>query len=74
MSEKVEPFYKARAKDVTNMLFDKRFLADNLSREAIDGLEDFLGFLFQSQAETAVKCAELQAKFRDAMQPTSGDN
>lgn len=67
MSNVVDPFYLARAKDVTNMLFDKRFLADDLSRESVDKLESFLGYCFQSQAESAVKCAELKARFRDGM-------
>lgn len=72
MSEQVEPFYQARAKDVTNMLFDKRFLRDDLDRESLNRLEDFLGYCFQSQAESAVKCAELKAKFRDSL-PTHSE-
>ena len=63
----VDPFYARRAKEVVDMLFDKRFLNDDLDRDSINRLQDFLGYCFQSQAESAVKCAELAAKFRDSM-------
>ena len=64
---KVDAFYQHRAKETVDMLFDKRFLNDDLDRETVNRLEDFLGWLFQSQAESAVRTAELNAKFRDAM-------
>ena len=60
-----EPFYQKQAKDLTNVLFDKRFLNDQLSRESIDWLEDYLGFVIQSAAQSAVKCAVLVANMRD---------
>lgn len=67
MSEliEVDVYYKRQAKDIVNMLFDKRFLNDELSRESIDWLEDYIGFVMQSQAQSAVKCAALVAKVRD---------
>jgi hypothetical protein len=40
-------------------LFDKRYLADSLSRETIEGLEEFIGHLFQFHAESAVRVSEL---------------
>ncbi|MCK5132736.1 MAG: hypothetical protein KAR40_11360 [Candidatus Sabulitectum sp.] len=61
----VEGYYKREAKDLITLLFDKRFLNDELSRESIDWLEDYIGFLFQSKSETAAKCAVLTAKMRD---------
>ncbi len=61
----VEDYYKREAKDLTNVLFDKRFLNDDLSREAIDWLEDYIGFLFQSKCQMAAKCAALTASMRD---------
>ena len=61
----VDEYYKRQAKDLVNLLFDKRFLSDNLSRESIDWLEDYLGFVIQSQANAAAKCAVLIAKTRD---------
>lgn len=61
----VQPYYQKQAKDVVDMLFDKRLLADDLSRETVKGLEDLMGYLFQTQAETAVQCALLTKKSRD---------
>ena len=66
MSEiKVEPYYQRQAKDLTNLLFDKGFLADDLTRESIDWLEDYIGFVFQSRCEMAAKAAVLSRKSRE---------
>lgn len=66
MSEiKVEEFYKRQAKDLTSILFDKGFLNENLAKEAVDWLEDYIGFVFQSHCQSAAKAATLTAKFRN---------
>ena len=49
------------------MLFDKRFLNDDLSHEAIDWLVDYVGFVIQSQCQMSAKTAILTAKFRDKL-------
>lgn len=56
---KVDKFYHRQARDFVDMLFDKGFLASDCSRHAIRGLEKYIGYLFQTQAESAVKCSEL---------------
>lgn len=61
----VEPYYKRQANDLTNVLFDKGFLNAELSREAIAWLEDYLGYVIQSSAQSAAKCAVLTAKMRE---------
>jgi len=61
----IEEFYKRQAKDLTDMLFDKGFLADNLTRKSIDWLEDYLGFFIQSQCEMSAKAATLSIKVRE---------
>lgn len=55
----VEPYYKREAKELTDLLFNKGFLDKDLSRQSISWLEDFLGYIFQSQVESAVKANEL---------------
>lgn len=65
MDTEIEEFYQRKAKDLVNLLFDKRFLSDDLSRESIDWLEDYLGFVFQSEANMAAKCAVLSASLRE---------
>lgn len=61
----IDAYYKRQAKDLTNMLFDKEFLNPNLTRESIDWLEDYLGFVVQSASTTAAKCAVLTAKMKE---------
>lgn len=65
MAEEIEEFYKRIGKEHVDMLFDKRFLNDELSREAIGGLEDYMGFLFQSHCEQAKKSALLLVSLRN---------
>ena len=57
--------YKKEAKELVNLLFDKRFLNDDLNKESIDWLEDFIGFLFESRVKSAIKCHDLIARMRD---------
>jgi len=61
----VDRYYKRQAKDLVDLLFDKRFLADDLSREATEWLEDYIGFLLQSYCQTAAKAATLTKKLRE---------
>lgn len=68
----IEEFYKRRAKDLTNLLFDKGFLANDLTRESIDWLEDYLGFLMQSQCQVAEKGALLLKSIRGRQTPRTG--
>ena len=65
MDIEVDEFYKREAKREVDFLFDKGFLHDDLSRESIDKLEEYLGFLFQTHCEIAVKAALLSKKVRD---------
>jgi len=65
MSEEIEIYYKRKAKDHVNMLFDKRFLNNDLSRESIDWLEDYMAFIFQSDAKLTEKSTLLLASLRD---------
>lgn len=64
-SIEVDGFYKRHAKDLTDMLYDKGFLADDLSRESIQWLEDYIGFILQSHCQIAAKSALLLKRARD---------
>jgi hypothetical protein len=61
----VQDYYKHKAKDLTDMLFDKGFLAEDLSRKSIDWLEDYLGFILQSEYQMAEKGVLLSKSIRD---------
>lgn len=56
--DKIEPYYKNEAKKLTDLMFNNNFLNPELSRQSIDWLEDFIGYILQSQAESAKKVAE----------------
>ena len=65
MIEEVNEHYMREAKELTNLLFDKDFLNPELTRESIDWLEEYLGFVFQSKCQSAAKIATLTAKLKD---------
>lgn len=65
----VDLHYKKEAKDLINLLFDKNFLNSELTRETIDWLEDFIGFLFQSKCDMAVKSSKLVARLKENVKP-----
>ena len=65
MENIVEEYYKREAKELTDLLFDKGFLANDLSRESIMWLEDYIGFILQSKCNMAVKGALLSKRVRD---------
>lgn len=66
--DEVEGYYKHHAKDFVNFLFNKDFLNPHLTRESIDHLEEYCGFLMQSFCETAAKTALLSAKVKKSQQ------
>lgn len=61
----IEEFYRRRAKDHVNMLFDKNLLNPELSREGIQWLEDYMAFIFQSDAKMTEKTTLLIARLKD---------
>ena len=60
-----DPYYAREAKRLTDLLFNKGFLADDLARESIDALQEFLGSLLQAQCESAVRAALLMKQVRE---------
>ena len=55
--EPIEPYYQKQAKELVDWLFDESILSPNLTRTNLAFLDDFIGFLFQSNAKMAGKCA-----------------
>lgn len=62
--EKVEPYYLARGKEVVDMLYDKHYLDNDVTRESMSDLDEYMGFLFQMYVESAVKVDRLTRKVR----------
>ena len=65
MTTEIDAHYKKQAKDLTNTLFDKEFLNNELTRESIDWLEDYLGYIIQTASNSAVRLALLTAKKKE---------
>jgi len=65
MEVEVEEYYKREAKELIDLLFDKDFLNPELTRESIDWLEEYVGFVFQSKCQSAAKVAMLVAKLKE---------
>lgn len=63
--EKIEQFYQIRAKEIIDLLFDKNYFREDVSRDDMQGIEDFLAWSFKTQCESAVKCAELSKRARE---------
>lgn len=63
--EKIDGFYQVRGKEVIDMLFDKGFFREDVSRDGMKDVEDFLAWLFQTYCNSAVKCALLTKKIKE---------
>ncbi len=66
MKEKVEPFYQIRAKEIIDMLFDKGYFREDVSRDGMNKVEDFLAWSFQAQCDSAIRCSELVKKVKQS--------
>jgi hypothetical protein len=62
--KKIEPFYQARAKDFVDVLFDKGYFREDVSRDGMNDVEDLLAYFVQSYCESAVKCVLLTKKIK----------
>ena len=65
MEIEVEKYYKRQAKDLTDMMHDKGFLDQDLTRESVNWLEDYIGFILQTQCQSAAKVATLIARKKE---------
>jgi hypothetical protein len=63
--EETEPYYKKRGQELIDFLVDRGFIRDDVSREETRILEDYIGFLFQSTAQSAERTALLMRKYKE---------
>lgn len=64
MDEEIEPFYQMRAKEFVDMLFDKGYFRDDVSRDGMKDVEDLLAYFFKSYTDSSVKCALMVKKLK----------
>ena len=60
----VEPYYIRQGKDIVDVLYEKRFLDNDLTRESLSCMDDYIGFIIQSHVVTAVKADQMVRKVR----------
>jgi len=65
MKAKIEKYYKRQARGLTDLLFDKGFLADDIAREDMRKIENYIGWMFQSQVNMAVRASNLLKKIKE---------
>ena len=58
MKEEIEPYYQNNAKDFVDSMFDAKLFHERITRDNIQGYEDLLAYLLQSQARSAKKIVE----------------
>lgn len=61
----IDPYYMKQSKHIVDMLFDKGFLAKDCSRDDMDAVEEFLGFMLHSHCEIAARAALLTKKAKE---------
>ena len=51
--------FKQDAKQITDMLFDKRLFVDSLTRDEMNAFEDLIEFIINSKFESHLRCEKL---------------
>ncbi len=64
-NKKSQPYYQLRAKEIVDVLFDKNYFKEDVNRDDMQGVEDFIAYTLQSQSEMSVKCALLCKSIKD---------
>ena len=67
MSEdkKSQPYYQLRAKEIVDVLYDKNYFKEDVNRDDMQGVEDFIAFTLETHCKTSVKCALLTKSIKD---------
>jgi len=59
---KVDPYYKRISRDFIDTLFDKGYFSEKIKREEMRQLDDYLGFLFESRCDMAIRTDRILRK------------
>jgi hypothetical protein len=61
----IKQVHRQDAKELMRLLYDKGFLCDDISREGLDALEDYMAFIMQSRVEGHIAGEKLMKSIRD---------
>jgi hypothetical protein len=62
MSDKIDKYYLKKAEEVVDALFDKGYFKEDVSRKEMTKVEELIGYIIQSESESAVKMHEMIRK------------
>ena len=68
MKEQSEIF-KQDAKTIVDMCFNSKLFKDHITRDDMQGFEDFIGFLLQSRFDSHIKCSDFLRKIKEEQKP-----
>lgn len=61
--DKIEPYYNMRAKEVIDVMFDAKIFKETITRDDMNGFQELIGYLLQSDARTSQKMAKWKAEW-----------
>ena len=61
----IEGFYQSRAKEFIDTLFNKGYIREDVSRDGMKDIEDFLAYVIQSYCQSAAKVALLSKRVKE---------
>lgn len=65
MSEEVEPYYLRLGVKFIDDIFDMGYFHEEVTRKDLRALDELVGYMLQSQSESAAKCATLLRRIRE---------
>lgn len=61
---KIDVYYIKKARELVDLLVDKCFIRDDVLREEVRALEDYLGFILQSNDQISAETALLMRNIK----------
>jgi len=63
-TEKIEPYYQIRAKEIVDILYDGKCFAEKMTRDDFNGVEDLIAYNFQQYAKSARKMSDIMIRIK----------
>lgn len=63
--EEIEKYYQLRGQEIVDMLFDKGYIAEGVTRQDLRAVEDLIAYLIQSNVKSGVRSQQLVSKLKE---------
>ena len=60
--KQIDKYYERLARETMDMLYDKGFIAEGVSREDMRCVEEYIAYVISSQCQTAIRIERLMIK------------